>query len=97
MKFRKKPVVIDAVQFFAADTSTHINVNFGTPTPEAQPHLANRYWCGTLEGPHEVSEGDWIITGVKGEIYPCKPDIFDATYERADIPGEEQPQGRTAR
>jgi len=35
----------------------------------------------TLEGPHHVSPGDWIITGVKGERYPCKPDIFAATYE----------------
>jgi hypothetical protein len=35
----------------------------------------------TLEGPLNVSDGDWIITGVKGEQYPCKPDIFDATYE----------------
>jgi hypothetical protein len=36
---------------------------------------------GTLEGPHEVTPGDWIIRGVKGEFYPCKPDIFEATYE----------------
>jgi len=38
---------------------------------------------GTLEGQHLVSWGDWIIQGVKGELYPCKPDIFDATYEAA--------------
>ena len=38
-------------------------------------------WIDTLEGGHIVCPGDWIITGVKGEHYPCKPDIFDATYE----------------
>ena len=38
---------------------------------------------GTLEGPHEVTPGDWIIRGVKGEFYPCKPDIFEMTYEAA--------------
>jgi hypothetical protein len=40
-------------------------------------------WIDTLEGGHVVCPGDWIITGVKGENYPCKPDIFDATYEVA--------------
>lgn len=40
-------------------------------------------WIETLEGGHIVCPGDWIITGVKGERYPCKPDIFDATYEPA--------------
>lgn len=39
-------------------------------------------WIDTLEGGHIVCPGDWIITGVKGENYPCKPDIFDATYEK---------------
>lgn len=38
-------------------------------------------WIDTLEGGHRVCPGDWIITGVKGERYPCKPDIFDETYE----------------
>lgn len=41
-------------------------------------------WVKTLEGGHLVSPGDWIITGVRGEHYPCKPDIFEATYEPAD-------------
>jgi len=40
-------------------------------------------WIDTLEGGHIVCPGDWIITGVKGERYPCKPDIFEATYEKA--------------
>jgi len=41
-------------------------------------------WIDTLEGGHIVCPGDWIITGVKGERYPCKPDIFEATYEAVD-------------
>lgn len=40
-------------------------------------------WIGTLEGAHRADPGDWIIRGVKGELYPCKPDIFAATYEPA--------------
>ena len=41
-------------------------------------------WIDTIEGGHKVCPGDWIITGVKGEFYPCKPDIFEATYERVE-------------
>ena len=41
-------------------------------------------WIDTLEGGHTVCPGDWIITGVQGEFYPCKPDIFRATYEAVD-------------
>ena len=41
-------------------------------------------WIDTLEGGHIVCPGDWIITGVKGEYYPCKPDIFEQTYEPVD-------------
>ena len=45
-------------------------------------------WIDTLEGGHIVCPGDWVITGVKGERYPCKPDIFNATYHPADEGGE---------
>lgn len=83
MKFRKKPVVIEAVQY-TGDKPWPEGV---TELPE---HVAARLtltaglaWCETLEGGHIVSPGDWIITGVKGEKYPCKPDIFLATYEPA--------------
>lgn len=70
MKFRKKPVVIEATQWFKNGDHPHVkeyNGNFG--------------WVDTLEGGHIVTPGDWIITGVKGEHYPCKPDIFELTYE----------------
>jgi hypothetical protein len=48
-------------------------------------------WIDTLEGGHIVCPGDWIITGVKGEHYPCKPDIFEATYEK--VPENSEPLG----
>lgn len=46
--------------------------------------MHNHGWIDTLEGGHNVCPGDWIITGIKGERYPCKPDIFEATYELVD-------------
>ncbi len=82
-KFRKKPVIIEATQFNYID-------NFDGPkTCELAESLGltrnlpySKLWeVKTLEGHHIVSDGDWIITGVKGEKYPCKPDIFEWTYE----------------
>ena len=73
MKFRKKPVVIEATQWF--EMGDHPAVQDGLTT--IQPVIK------TLEGYMYVSPGDWIITGVKGEHYPCKPDIFEMTYEPA--------------
>src|SRR3954453_16445358 len=49
-----------------------------------QQTMHHHGWIDTLEGGHIVCPGDWIITGVKGEMYPCKPDIFEATYDPAD-------------
>lgn len=77
-KYRKKPVVIEAVQF------TRVN------DPEVKDFLKVDDWyyshnmihIPTLEGTMEASIGDWIIKGVQGEFYPCKPDIFEATYEQ---------------
>lgn len=72
-KFRKKPVVIEATQWFKDGDHPMVFINDdGT----------HEIW--TLEGNHQVTPGDWIITGVKGEHYPCKPDIFEMTYESAD-------------
>lgn len=76
MRFRKKPVVINAVQFFNDRPFPGGVCDCGQdPRHYGTPHIH------TLEGIHDVSEGDWIITGIKGERYPCKPDIFEATYE----------------
>lgn len=87
MKFRKKPVVIEAEQFLpndesidkvmalASQSSRQVQV---TRMPDGQCTMR----ITTLEGVMEASIGDWIIRGVQGEVYPCKPDIFYATYER---------------
>jgi hypothetical protein len=84
-KYRKKPVVIDAMQF---DGRNHDAV-FEWMT-QASPGAVipaggddTRLIIQTLEGDMTASTGDWIIRGVKGEFYPCKPDIFAATYEPA--------------
>jgi hypothetical protein len=85
--FRKKPVVIQAVQFAAADISTQEHVNFGWPKENGDKSchpLDGVYWVSTLEGPLHVSEGDWIITGIKGEHYPCKPEIFESSYDAVE-------------
>ena len=79
-RFRKKPVVIEAIQLLEGQPTPE-GVNFGSPTPD--PLIEGKYWVSTLEGPLVASIGDWIITGIKGEHYPCKPDIFEATYEPA--------------
>jgi hypothetical protein len=77
MKFRKKPVVIEATQWFKLHDhpSVILKTAPGRHADEGIP------WVETLEGGHIVTPGDWIITGVKGEHYPCKPDIFAMTYE----------------
>lgn len=87
-KFRKKPAVIDAEQLIVGSDSlakyVPDGVNFGWPCgPDEAHHLSGKFWVSTLEGPLIASDRDWIITGVKGERYPCKPDIFAATYEPA--------------
>ena len=121
MKFRKKPVVIEATQWFKNGdhpldySKTHDGVDDGvlvTFSPEYRKQrqwegdivryfrdpdvygesacwycsdiMHNHGWIDTLEGGHIVCPGDWIITGIKGEHYPCKPDIFEETYERVE-------------
>lgn len=77
-KFRKKPVVIDAVQWLG-DNFVDVD-EFITVPHETYP--ADGYVIiPTLEGDHRADLGDWIIKGVAGEFYPCKPDIFNETYE----------------
>ena len=121
MKFRKKPVVIEATQWFKngdhpmdyANTRTGFDGELmrewsaeyakyhdwsgevvrrfrrpdilgETPCQHCNNTMHNHGWIDTLEGGHIVCPGDWIITGVKGEHYPCKPDIFELTYEKAE-------------
>ena len=110
MKFSKKPIVIDAHQWFKngdhpQDESKMITAGNGIPFLSEglvvrrfrHPSISGEVVCGkcentmhvhgwidTLEDGHNVCPGDWIIKGIKGEIYPCKPDIFVATYEPID-------------
>jgi hypothetical protein len=86
--FRKKSVVIKATQWFtfgdrpgAVQHFKHLNIEGANPCPQCHKPLQDHGWIDTLEGGHRVCPGDWIITGVKGERYPCKPDIFESTYE----------------
>jgi hypothetical protein len=92
MKFRKKPVVIEAVQFIynefgLADLEEFCGSALGNIRKERHPSALAEAEIGTLEDgvhlrvKHIATEGDWIIKGVQGEFYPCKPDIFKATYE----------------
>lgn len=82
-KFRKKPVVIEAVQI------TDKIFECPHPNPDHVPGVIydpvkREARIPTLEGEMVGSLGDWIITGVKGEKYPCKPDIFKATYDKVE-------------
>ena len=85
-KFRKRPVEVEANQFtegYAYAIADWINDHGGEAKAGAQGTVIAIY---TLEGTMRADIGDWVIKGVKGEFYPCKPDIFEATYEPADPP-----------
>lgn len=89
-KFRKKPVVIEAVQFLPENVDelyvlsepneARTVLTIYRDFVRQQPYKAE---IQTLEGTMQADIGDWIIKGVKGELYPCKPDIFAATYDPA--------------
>lgn len=76
-QYRKKPVVVEAVQL--------LDYSQAAPIIDWSSGIVN--WnsdsltCSTLEGELCISEGDWVIKGVAGEFYPCKPEIFEQTYE----------------
>lgn len=84
-EYRKKPIVVEAVQYLGYES-----------LPEIAQFMKDEYLrvlfkpvseqliIPTLEGDHEANVGDWIIKGIKGEFYPCKPDIFEQTYEKVE-------------
>lgn len=90
MRFRKKPVVIDAVRLDEKLRPADLHAFLGDFT-QLQPVLdgTRAIVIRTLEGDMRANEGDWIVKGVKGEFYPVKPDIFAATYEAADAQRDE--------
>jgi hypothetical protein len=87
MKYRKKPVVIDAVQWFKMGDHPKVYQSITAAKLNSEWERRQGLPDGsigeikTLEGYMLVTPGDYIITGVKGEHYPCKPDIFEMTYE----------------
>jgi len=89
-RYRKKPVVIEAFQMTAPNDYSEwpewLKDAWSRKLGETNGMWVNpntkELMCGTLEGPHVISPDDFVIQGVAGEIYPCKPDIFEATYEK---------------
>jgi len=92
-KYRKKPVIIEAITF--QELVEHGKSNGGNivnDMPWSFDYKGHRithendqcYLIPTLEGTHNMTPNDMLITGVKGEIYPCKIDIFEATYEKVE-------------
>lgn len=91
MKFRKKPVIIEAEQFIVGADGSVPSIDGVMWSEEVMAdydgtknQAVSRPYVDTLEGKLWVSDKDWIITGIKGEKYPCKPDIFEATYEKVE-------------
>lgn len=80
MRFRKKPVEIEAVQY-TVESCREIHDWIGMEHEPGDESCRAGIFIDTLEGLMTADLGDWIIRGVKGEFYPCKPDIFEATYE----------------
>ena len=94
-KFCKKPVEIEAVQF-TQDADMNDDTECGVfpwldshEVPYDFDDCCDQIVIPTLEGDMRASVGDWIIRGVQGEFYPCKPDIFAATYEPAESSAQE--------
>jgi len=87
-KFRKKPVVIEAIQWTGTNlidvvkfTNNHLDCSSGKWSEYVALVQRDGLYIHTLEGRMFASLGDWIIKGVQGEFYPCKPDIFGMTYD----------------
>ena len=90
-KYRKKPVVIEAIKYDSTDVTPCEIIEWteASKTPAYYKPEVDQLWISTLEGDHLISVGDYVIKGIEGEFYPCKPSIFEATYEKvaSDIKG----------
>ncbi len=84
VKYRKKPVVIDAFKWTPGTCFPSPAFDLLHPIALIEGDNSDYLVIKTLEGDMRANNGDFIIRGVKGEFYPCKPDIFDATYEAAE-------------
>ena len=81
-RYRKKPIVIDAVQFTEENRDEWLALIDTHRVWSKEDGSLDYAIVPTLEGDHRASPGDWIIRGIKGEIYPCREDIFRLTYEQ---------------
>ena len=79
MKYRKKPIIINAIQY---DGDNLLEIITFVGKGLAEDLVDDILIIPTLEGDMKASKGDWIIEGVNGEFYPCKPDIFEKTYDK---------------
>ena len=86
MKYKKKPVEVEAIHFYYNDeeSSKELNEFCGSHIKKGSEKQSPTLFVKTLEGNMRISDGDYIIKGVNGEFYPCKPDIFIKTYEPID-------------
>ena len=90
MKYRKKPVVVEAFKWCGDNTQSDDPVWIKEAIEKGDVYFSceGTTYCNmritTLEGIMSADLGDYIIRGIKGEIYPCKPDIFEATYEKVE-------------
>ena len=94
MKYKKKPVIIEAIQWNGQNTKQILEfmgqkVDLSNPIAQDRFYdyelsLKNGWKITTLEGGHIASINDFIIKGIKGEFYPCKPDIFELTYDKVE-------------
>lgn len=84
LQYRKKPVVIQAIQWDGANVDEVLDFISTKGSARRSTIDNSRIYIDTLEGEMTASKDDWIIQGVKGEFYPCKPDIFEATYEKVE-------------
>ena len=84
MKYKKKPVIIDAVQWHGRVNNEilELGIGIGVDAHMDLNRSPDSLYIQTLEGEHECRVGDYLIKGIKGEFYPCKPDIFEMTYEK---------------
>ena len=83
-KYRKKPVVIDAIKFDTSMTQRDVEEAFGLnpgESPVQYDEIDDEFYIDTLEGAMDVVDGNYILRGVRGEFYPCQADIFEDTYE----------------
>ena len=83
MKYRKKPVIVEAIKYTLENSKDVFDFAKGKIRHDLLPRSTDLR-IETLEGVMTVSVGDYIIRGVKGEFYPCKPDIFEQTYEEVE-------------